>query len=86
LFNNLDLLKIGSILLEDYFIKNIYNLMKSDQYYSQSEEIRSAFKVENKKTELVKELKIGEKSGLNENFERKEFFEWLHAKYMNNEI
>ena len=60
--------------------------MKSDQYYSQSEEIRSAFKVENKKTELVKELKIGEKSGLNENFERKEFFEWLHAKYMNNEI
>jgi antitoxin ParD1/3/4 len=56
--------------------------MKSDQYYSQSEEIRSAFKVENKKTELVKELKIGEKSGLNENFDKKAFIKKLHSKYL----
>ena len=60
--------------------------MKSDQYYSQSEEIRSAFKVENKKTELVKELKIGEKSGLNENFDKKAFIKKLHSKYLKNEI
>ena len=60
--------------------------MKSDQYYSQSEEIRSAFKVENKKTELVKELKIGEKSGLTENFDKKAFIKKLQSKYLKNEI
>jgi hypothetical protein len=53
--------------------------MKSNRNLSSSEMLRDALK--EKKTKLVKELEIGEKSGLNENFDKKAFFERLHARY-----
>jgi antitoxin ParD1/3/4 len=43
-------------------------------------------KEENKKKDLIKELKIGEKSGFNEDFDKGEFMKSLHTKYLKNEI
>ncbi len=43
-------------------------------------------KEENKKKDLIKELKIGEKSGFNEDFDKSEFMKSLHTKYLKNEI
>jgi antitoxin ParD1/3/4 len=43
-------------------------------------------KEENKKKELIKALKIGEKSGFNEDFDKNDFIKSLHKKYLKNEI
>jgi len=43
-------------------------------------------KEENKKNELIDELRIGEKSGFNEDFDKHEFMKGLHLKYKSNEI
>jgi len=43
-------------------------------------------KEENKKKELIQELKIGEKSGFNEDFDKNEFMKSIHLKYKQNEI
>ena len=41
---------------------------------------------ENKKKELIKELKKGEKSGFSKNPDRKKFMKNLHNKYVANEL
>ncbi len=43
-------------------------------------------KEENKKKDLIKELKIGEKSGFNEDFDKSDFMKSLHMKYLKNEL
>ena len=55
--------------------------MKSYRNFSPTEMQRAALK--EKRKELVKELKTGEKSGLNENFDKKAFIKKLHSKYLN---
>jgi antitoxin ParD1/3/4 len=82
--------KNTSILLGDYFDKFINSQVHSGRYSSASEVIRAALRMfekeENKKKELIQELKIGEKSGFNEDFNKNEFMKSLHLKYNKNEI
>jgi antitoxin ParD1/3/4 len=82
--------KNTSILLGDYFDKFINSQVNSGRYSSASEVIRAALRMfekeENKKKELIQELKIGEKSGFNEDFDKNEFMKSLHLKYKQNEI
>lgn len=82
--------KNTSILLGDYFDKFINSQVHSGRYSSASEVIRAALRMfeneENKKKELIQELKIGEKSGFNEDFVKNEFMKSLHLKYKRNEI
>lgn len=77
--------KNTSILLGDYFDNFISEQIKSGKYSSASEVIRNALRLfeyeESKKTELINELKKGEKSGFVENFDRKEFLKNLHQKH-----
>ena len=82
--------KNTSILLGDYFDKFIKSQVNSGRYSSASEVIRAALRMfekeENKKKELIKALKIGEKSGFNEDFDKNDFIKSLHKKYLKNEI
>jgi antitoxin ParD1/3/4 len=82
--------KNTSILLGDYFDKFINSQVNSGRYSSASEVIRAALRMfekeENKKKELIQELKIGEKSGFNEDIDKNEFMKGLHLKYKKNEI
>lgn len=82
--------KNTSILLGDYFDKFINSQVNSGRYSSASEVIRAALRMfekeENKKKELIKALKIGEKSGFNEDFDKNDFIKSLHKKYLKNEI
>lgn len=77
--------KNTSILLGDYFDNFINQQIKSGKYSSASEVVRAALRVfeyeESKKSELINELKKGEKSGFVENFDRKEFLKNLHQKH-----
>ncbi|PVV48790.1 type II toxin-antitoxin system ParD family antitoxin [Chryseobacterium sp. HMWF035] len=77
--------KNTSILLGDYFEKFISQQIKSGKFSSASEVVRAALRMfeyeESKKSELINELKKGEKSGFVENFDRKEFLKHLHQKY-----
>lgn len=77
--------KNTSILLGDYFDNFISEQIKSGKYSSASEVIRNALRLfeyeESKKTELINELKKGEKSGFVENFDRNEFLKNLHQKH-----
>ncbi|HEX5554245.1 MAG TPA: type II toxin-antitoxin system ParD family antitoxin [Chitinophagaceae bacterium] len=77
--------KNTSILLGDYFEKFIGKQIKSGKFSSSSEVIRAALRLfefeERKKTELIKELKKGEKSGFVSNFNRNEFLNGLHENY-----
>jgi len=77
--------KNTSILLGDYFDNFISEQIKSGKYSSASEVIRNALRLfeyeESKKTELINELKKGEKSGFAESFDRKEFLKGLHQKH-----
>lgn len=70
----------------DYFDDFINKQIKTGKYSSASEVIRAALRVleneESKKSELIKELKRGEKSGFVENFERKELLKDLHQKHL----
>ena len=65
--------KNTSILLGDYFDNFINHQIKSGRYASASEVVRAALRLfeqeENKKKELISELKKGEKSGFDQNFE-----------------
>ena len=83
--------KNTSILLGDYFDNFINKLIKSGKYSSTSEVVRAALRIfeyeESKKTELIKELKKGEKSGFIKDFDRTTFLKNLHQKHLtNNEI
>jgi len=83
--------KNTSILLGDYFDNFINKLIKSGKYSSASEVVRAALRMfeyeESKKTELIKELKKGEKSGFIKDFDRETFLKNLHQKHLtNNEL
>lgn len=78
--------KNTSILLGDYFDSFISKQIKKGKYSSASEVVRAALRVfeyeELKKTELIKELKKGEKSGFVENFDREKLLKKLHQKHL----
>ena len=77
--------KNTSILLGDYFDNFINQQVKSGKFASASEVVRTALRMfeheETKKTELIKELKRGEKSGFVEDFNRESFLNVLHQKH-----
>jgi len=82
--------KNTSILLEDYFDKFIRHQIETGRFSSASEVVRTALRLfeeeENKKLELITELKIGKKSGFVQNFERGEFMKSLHKKYVTDDL
>jgi antitoxin ParD1/3/4 len=77
--------KNTSILLGDYFDNFISKQIKDGKYTSASEVVRAALRLfeyeETKKTELIKELKKGEKSGFVTDFNRESLKKNLHQKY-----
>ena len=77
--------KNTSILLGDYFDNFINQQVTSGKYATASEVIRAALRLfeyeQTKKSELIQELKKGEKSGFVKDFDRKNFLNGLHKKY-----
>lgn len=82
--------KNTSILLGDYFDNFINHQVQSGRFSSASEVVRTALRLfeeeENRKNELIKELKKGEKSGFVTKFDRKKCVKNLHDKYLKNEL
>ena len=78
--------KNTSILLGDYFDNFISQQIKSGKFSSASEVVRTALRMfefeESKKSELINELKKGEKSGFVKNFDRESFRKELHQKHL----
>jgi len=78
--------KNTSILLGNYFDNFINQQLKSGKYNSASEVIRAALRLfeheESKKTELINELKKGEKSGFVKDFDRNVFLKNIHEKHL----
>ncbi len=78
--------KNTSFLLGDYFDTFIKQQVQSGKFASASEVVRAALRLfeheETKKTELVKELKKGEKSGFVKNFNRASLLETIHQKHI----
>lgn len=87
LFKRKVMAKNTSILLGDYFESFIKQQVKSGKFSSASEVVRAALRMfeyeENKKSELIKELKKGEKSGFIKNFNRETFIETIHQNHHN---
>lgn len=77
--------KNTSILLGDYFDNFISQQLETGKFSSASEVVRAALRMfefeESKKSELINELKKGERSGFVENFNRQGFLKNLHQKY-----
>jgi antitoxin ParD1/3/4 len=77
--------KNTSILLGDYFDGFINQQVKTGKYSSASEVIRAALRLfeyeETKKSELLNELKKGEKSGFVDKFNRESFLKEIHKKH-----
>lgn len=78
--------KNTSILLGDYFDNFINEQVKTGKFSSASEVVRAALRMfeyeETKKTELINELKKGEKSGLVEKFNPSSFLKGIHKKHI----
>ncbi|MBN2777937.1 MAG: type II toxin-antitoxin system ParD family antitoxin [Bacteroidales bacterium] len=78
--------KNTSILLGDYFDKFINQQIKSGKFSSASEVVRAALRLfeyeQSKKSELIKELKKGEKSGFVKDFDRDTFLKNIHEKHL----
>lgn len=78
--------KNTSILLGDYFDKFINQQVQSGKFSSASEVVRAALRMfeheETKRTELIKELKKGEKSGFVKNFNRVTLLKSIHQKHL----
>ena len=78
--------KNTSILLGNYFESFIKQQIKSGKFSSASEVVRAALRLfeheESKKSELIKELKKGEKSGFIKDFDRNSFLKKIHEKHM----
>lgn len=78
--------KNTSILLGEYFDKFISEQVQSGKFSSASEVVRAALRMfeyeESKKTELVKELEKGEKSGFAKDFCRDDFLSKFHQKHL----
>ena len=77
--------KNTSILLGDYFDNFINGQVKTGKYSSASEVVRAALRMfeqeETKKSELIKELIKGEKSGFVKDFNRDSFLKNLKEKH-----
>lgn len=78
--------KNTSILLGDYFDSFIKQQISSGKFASASEVMRAALRLfeyeQSKKSELIKELKKGEKSGFVKDFDRAVFLESMHEKHL----
>lgn len=78
--------KNTSILLGDYFDTFINQQVQSGKFSSASEVVRAALRMfeheETKKTELISQLKKGEKSGFVKNFNRNNLLKTLHQKHI----
>ena len=78
--------KNTSILLGDYFDNFINQQMKSGKFSSSSEVVRAALRLfeyeQSKKSELINELKKGEKSGFVKDFDRDTFLKNIHEKHL----
>jgi antitoxin ParD1/3/4 len=78
--------KNTSILLGDHFEGFINKQVSSGKYSSASEVVRAALRMfeyeEQKKQELIKAIKKGEDSGINKDFNRKNFLKELHSKHI----
>jgi len=78
--------KNTSILLGDYFDKFIKEQVQTGKFSSTSEVVRAALRMfeheETRKSELINELKKGEKSGFVKNFSREKLLENIHQKYV----
>jgi len=78
--------KNTSILLGDYFNEFIREQITSGRFSSASEVVRSALRMfeqeENKKKELIKELKKGEQSGFIDDFNKESFLKSMHDKFV----
>ncbi|PLX05783.1 MAG: type II toxin-antitoxin system ParD family antitoxin [Marinilabiliales bacterium] len=78
--------KNTSILLGDYFDNFINQQIKSGKFSSASEVVRAALRLfeyeQSKKSELIKELKKGEKSGFVKDFDRDTFLKSIHEKHL----
>ena len=78
--------KNTSILLGDYFDTFINQQVQSGKFSSASEVVRAALRMfeheETKKTELINELKKGEKSGFVKNFNRNNLLKTLHQRHI----
>lgn len=77
--------KNTSILLGDYFDNFINSQVKTGKFSSASEVVRAALRMfeqeETKKTELIKELIKGEKSGFVKDFDRNSFLKNLKERH-----
>jgi antitoxin ParD1/3/4 len=77
--------KNTSVLLGDYFENFINQQLKTGKFASASEVVRAALRMfeheETKKTELITELKKGEKSGFVKDFNQESFLNMLHQKH-----
>jgi antitoxin ParD1/3/4 len=82
--------KNTSILLGDYFNEFINQQVKTGRFSSASEVVRAALRMfeqeESKKMELINELKKGEKSGFQDNFEPNTFLNDLQKKHLKNDL
>lgn len=82
--------KNTSILLGDYFDNFINSQVKTGRFSSASEVVRAALRMfeqeETKKSELILELKKGEKSGFVKDFNRESFLNNLHKKNLDYEL
>lgn len=78
--------KNTSILLGDYFDNFIKHQISSGRFSTASEVMRAALRLfeyeQSKKSELIKELKKGEKSGFVKDFDRTVFLENIHEKHL----
>jgi antitoxin ParD1/3/4 len=78
--------KNTSILLGDYFEDFINQQIKSGEFSSASEVVRTALRLfeyeQSKKTEIIKALKRGEKSGFVNDFNRDAFLKNIHEKHL----
>jgi antitoxin ParD1/3/4 len=77
--------KNTSILLGDYFDSFITQQIKTGKYTSASEVVREALRLlefeQSKKSELIYELKKGEKSGMVKDFDRRAFLTQMNIKH-----
>lgn len=78
--------KNTSILLGDYFENFIHDEIASGRYNSENEVIRAALRLleleEQKVNQLRRELELGEKSELVENFNPQKHLQDLHQKHL----